>query len=80
MSYDDFSKSPTGGVISPREEIAANGTITVILCSNASTGFSWQETAQIADKSILQQTEHKVIAPAPGSRRGADGEIHREQG
>ena len=44
--------------------LATGGTLTVTLESNASTGYSWNENANITDKTVLQQTEHKYQAPA----------------
>jgi inhibitor of cysteine peptidase len=52
--------------------VAAGSTITVTLCSNASTGFSWGEQAQISNPEVLKQTSHKTIAPAT-SMPGAPG-------
>ena len=37
--------------------------ITVYLCSNASTGFHWSESAVISDPSVVQQAYHEFIAP-----------------
>ena len=46
-----------------RVEVSNGETFTVTLCSNPTTGFKWQETAEIADQSVLQQTGHEFIAP-----------------
>ena len=63
-STDDITKSST---ITKQTEVANGGTVTVILASNtASTGFSWNAQAQIADTSILEQTNHETIAPTAG--------------
>ena len=35
----------------------------VTLCSNATTGFQWSQSAQIYDESILEQVEHIFSAP-----------------
>lgn len=72
LTCDDFQNSPNG-VINPEEQIAVNGTITIILCSNASTGYTWQENASIADETIIKQVEHNIIGPADGSPPGAPG-------
>ncbi len=37
---------------------------TVDLCSNASTGFRWLDSAKISDKTIVQQIDHKNVAPS----------------
>ena len=70
VSCDDFMKQQN---ISKQVEVAANGLVTVTLCSNPSTGFIWSETAQISDQSVLQQTDHKLVMleseppPPPGT-------------
>jgi len=42
-------------------EIAKGETLVVTLFSNATTGFSWDEQAQIADTGIVQQLKHEVV-------------------
>ena len=37
------------------------GTLTVILCSNPTTGFEWFELPQISDTSVLRQGTHEFI-------------------
>ena len=44
--------------------LAAGGTLTVTLESNITTGYSWNENANIGDKAVLQQTDHKYQPPA----------------
>jgi len=44
--------------------------ITLTLCSNPSTGFSWGEQAQISNKEVLKQTSHKTV-PSTTSMPGA---------
>ena len=44
--------------------LAAGGTLTVTLESNITTGYSWNENANIGDKTVLQQTDHKYQPPA----------------
>jgi len=46
--------------------------VTVILCSNQTTGFKWNEEAQISDTGVLEQVKHEYIAPT-GSKVGAAG-------
>jgi inhibitor of cysteine peptidase len=48
-------------------EITEGNTLIVTLYSNMTTGFSWDENAQIADTSILQQMEHQYISPESNS-------------
>ncbi len=70
ISYDDFM-----GVnhISQKVEVSADGTLTVTLCSNPTTGFLWSESAQISDPTVLQQTGHQLVVagseppPPPGT-------------
>ncbi len=50
--------------------LGAGGTLTVTLDSNATTGYSWNENANISDKSVIQQISHKYQAaatPMPGA-------------
>ena len=58
-SCDDFMKDHH---ISKEVEVAVDGSMTVTLCSNPTTGFEW-ESAQISDQTILQQTDHKFVPP-----------------
>jgi inhibitor of cysteine peptidase len=44
--------------------LAAGGMLTVTLESNITTGYSWSENASIADKTVIQQTDHKYQPPA----------------
>ena len=39
--------------------LGVDGTLTVILCSNPTTGFQWSESPGISDTSILQQVDHE---------------------
>lgn len=56
-------------------ELNSGETLTIILGSNPSTGFSWNEQAQIGDSDILEQLDHTVTpregiggaAPLPGA-------------
>ena len=43
--------------------LAAGGTLTISLESNITTGYSWNESANISDKLVLQQTDHKYETP-----------------
>ena len=62
VTCDDFMKV---NHISQEVEISADGTLTVTLCSNPTTGFLWSESAQISDTTVLQQTDHQLIVPGP---------------
>ena len=37
--------------------------VTVTLCSNATTGFEWSETAEIGDAAVLGQVGHEFVVP-----------------
>ena len=62
VSCDDFMKV---NHISQEVEVSADGTLTVTLCSNPTTGFLWSESAQISDPTVLQQTDHQLLVPGP---------------
>lgn len=59
--------------ISKAVEVAAGDSFTVTLCSNPTTGFIWSEQAQIGDQAVLQQTDHKFVAPEGTEVVGAAG-------
>ena len=44
-------------------EITRGNNLVVTLVSNATTGFSWDENARIADAGIVQQLKHEFISP-----------------
>ena len=54
-------------------EFPANKGVTVILCSNQTTGFEWNEEADISDTSIVEQTSHTYNAPT-SDKVGASGQ------
>jgi len=58
-SCSDFMKLQH---ISQEVEVAVDGSLTVTLCSNPSTGFEW-ESARISNQTVLQQVDHKFEAP-----------------
>jgi inhibitor of cysteine peptidase len=70
-SCDNFSEQ---GNITKNLEVAVGDTITVTLCSNASTGFRWSEAAQIGAPALIQQVEHKFVAPEGEGLVGAPGQ------
>lgn len=43
--------------------LAAGGILTITLESNITTGYSWNESANISDKLVLQQMDHKYETP-----------------
>lgn len=44
--------------------MAAGDTLTITLESNITTGYSWNENANIGDVTVIQQTGHKYQPPA----------------
>jgi predicted secreted protein len=60
ISAEDFSKEAH---ISRQVEVKAGDVFTIVLDSNATTGFNWSEQAEIVDGNILKQTEHAYVAP-----------------
>ena len=70
VSCDDFMKQQH---ISQEAEVAVDGSLTVTLCSNPTTGFIWSESAQISDQTVLQQTDHKFVPPEETGVAGAAG-------
>ena len=71
VSCDDFMKLQH---ISQEVEVAVDGSLTVTLCSNPTTGFLWSETAQISDQTVLQQTSHSFVPPEEAGIVGAAGQ------
>jgi len=59
-SCDDFYEHQH---ISQEVEVAVDGSLTVTLCSNPTTGFQWSESAQISDQTVLEQVDHKFVSP-----------------
>lgn len=70
VSCDDFIKLQH---ISQEVEVAVDGSLTVTLCSNPTTGFLWVESAQISDLTVIQQTSHKFVPPEETGVAGAAG-------
>jgi predicted secreted protein len=60
ISAEDFNKESN---ITKQIEVKTGDVFTVALDSNATTGFSWTEQANIADVNILKQLAHEYIAP-----------------
>jgi len=69
VTCDQFSQNPN---IVQAVTVAPGSIITLNLCSNPSTGFSWGEQAQINNKEVLKQTSHKTVASGT-SMPGAPG-------
>ena len=58
-SCDDFMKQHH---ISKEVEVPVDGSLTVTLCSNPTTGFQW-ESAEITDQTMLEQLDRKFVSP-----------------
>jgi inhibitor of cysteine peptidase len=61
VSAEDFNKAAN---LSKLVDVKSGDTFTITLDSNATTGFHWNEQAQITDTKVLTQTAHQYIAPA----------------
>jgi inhibitor of cysteine peptidase len=61
VTIDKFMKDKdiTGTI-----EINKGDSLTLILGSNPSTGFSWTEKARIIDPGVIKQTRHEFVDPA----------------
>ncbi|MCX6008756.1 MAG: protease inhibitor I42 family protein [Chloroflexi bacterium] len=70
VSCDDFMQQKH---ISKEVSAAVGDSFTVTLCSNATTGFKWSESAQISDQTVLQQTGHEFVSPEAEGIVGAPG-------
>ena len=53
--------------------LGVDGTLTVILCSNPTTGFEWLELPQISDTSVLRQETHEFMPPEDENIIGGAG-------
>ena len=60
FTCDDFAKQQN---LDAKVTVAPDETVAVKLCSNASTGFSWDENARIEDTNVLKQTGQRFISP-----------------
>jgi predicted secreted protein len=75
VPYEDFAE--VQGTISRHVteslNVPINSSFTVTLWSNQTTGFKWSESATIEDQTIVQQTNHKYLAPEDEEIVGAAG-------
>ena len=53
--------------------LGVDGTLTVILCSNQTTGFKWSESPEISDATVLQQVDHEFVPPEAENIVGGAG-------
>jgi len=70
IECDEFMEQKN---VSRQIEIWPAYAVTVYLCSNPSTGFSWSESAVISDQSVILQKHHEFTAPED-PRPGAPGQ------
>jgi len=70
IECDEFMEQKN---VSRQIEIWPAYAVTVYLCSNPSTGFSWSESAVISDQSVITQKHHEFMAPED-ARPGAPGQ------
>jgi predicted secreted protein len=64
MKYYTCSRLEKSINIEDEVSFPVNKGVTVVLCSNPSTGYQWNEQADIADSSVVEQTGHQYVAPA----------------
>jgi inhibitor of cysteine peptidase len=60
VSIDDFNSQNN---ITKEITVSAGGSFKISLESNATTGFSWPEQAEIGNTAIVEQTGHEYVAP-----------------
>lgn len=70
VSCDDFGQQNN---ITKQLTVSSGSSFTVTLCSNATTGYSWSESAQISDPTVVEQVNHETIAPENTGLVGAPG-------
>ena len=58
-SCDEFMEQQH---ISREVRVPANGSLTLTLCSNPTTGFEWGP-AKISDQAVLEEIDHEFIGP-----------------
>jgi predicted secreted protein len=63
VTAEDFNKEAN---IVKEVEVKAGDTFTIVLDSNATTGFQWTTQANIGDAKVVEQTAHEYIAPNTG--------------
>ncbi len=53
-------------------QLLVGATLTVVLFSNGTTGFTWTNPAELSDPTVLSQSSHKY-EPPPSGDAGASG-------
>ena len=69
VDIDDFMEQKH---ISQEVEVAVDGSLTVTLGSNQTTGFKW-ELAEITDESVLEYVDDEYVPPEDTGVVGAGG-------
>jgi len=69
VDIDDFMEQKH---ISKEVEVAVDGSLTVTLGSNQTTGFKW-ELAEITDESVLEYVDDEYVPPEDTGVVGAGG-------
>ena len=70
ISCDDFQNQAS---ITKDVQLITGNTLTVALCSNRTTGFSWSEKAQISNPQVVEQTGYKWVSPEDTGKVGVPG-------
>ncbi len=63
VTAEDFNKEAN---VIKEIEVKVGETYTIVLDSNATTGFQWTANANISIEDVLEQTAHQYIAPNTG--------------
>jgi predicted secreted protein len=74
VSCDDFMRIQN---VDREVAVPVDGSLTVTLCSNPTTGFRW-ESARIGDQTVMEETSHKFVPPQEGEKPPAPGTAGRE--
>jgi inhibitor of cysteine peptidase len=70
LSCDDFQKQAN---IVKDTQMKIGQTLTISLCSNRTTGFSWPEKALIGDPQVVEQAGYKWVPPQDKGKVGVPG-------
>lgn len=60
VSGEDFSGNSD---IVKQVEVNAGDSFSIVLDSNRTTGYQWNEQAEISDMAVIEQTVHNYVAP-----------------
>lgn len=74
VSCDEFMAGQTPASISREITVPAGTSFKVALCSNQSTGYSWDD-AQISDGSVLEESSHVYLTPKQNLAGAAGQEV-----